>query len=219
MTDLPAIDILPSAPEFAEGMERLFIDVFDPGTTAETCEQCMIAAHFRHHLTLFPEGQFVAFEQATRRVVGLAVALRTSYNAAEPYSKSWWQSCGEGWLTTHQPDGEWLLGVESVVDAAYRGHGIGGRLMEQRRALVRRLNLRGIVAGSMPRDYHLVEMPIEDYVQAVVSGRLFDTNLSKHLRMGFRAVQIIPQYVIDAESRQYGVLIIWDNPDYREKGV
>jgi GNAT superfamily N-acetyltransferase len=106
-----------------------------------------------------------------------------------------------------------------VVDAAYRGHGIGGKLMQRRRELVQQLNLRGVVAGSMPRDFHLVDMPIEDYVQAVVDERLFDTNLSKHLRMGFRAVQIIPQYVMDDESRQYGVLIVWDNPSYREKGV
>jgi len=219
MTDLPEIDILPSAPEFAEAMERLFIDVFDPGESADTCEECIVAAHYRHHLTLFPEGQFVAVERASQRLVGLAVALRTTYDDGKPYTKSWWQSCGEGWLTTHQPDGDWLLGVESVVDAAYRGHGIGGKLMQRRRELVQQLNLRGVVAGSMPRDFHLVDMPIEDYVQAVVDERLFDTNLSKHLRMGFRAVQIIPQYVMDDESRQYGVLIVWDNPSYREKGV
>jgi GNAT superfamily N-acetyltransferase len=208
------ITIIQSSSACAEAMERLFIDVFDSGVSPQDCEQCLLAAHFRHHLDVFAEGQFVAVDSRTKQLVGFAVSMLTTYDPAHRHLQSWWQSCGEGWLHTHNPQGDWLCGVESVVEAAYRGQGIGRRLMDARKDLVRRTNLRGIIAGSMPRDYYTVEMPIEAYVQAVVAGELFDTNLSKHLKMGFRPIQIIPNYVIDAESRRYGVLIVWDNPDY-----
>lgn len=219
MSTTTPITIVQSQPIHAESMERLFIDVFDAGKTALDCEQCMVAQHYRHHIDLFPEGQFAALDATTGGLVGFAVSMLTTHDEAHPHLESWWNSTGEGWLSTHNPAGDWLYGVESVVEAAYRGQGIGGRLMDARKALARRMNLRGIIAGSMPRDFYRVEIPIEAYVQAVADGALFDTNLSKHLKMGFRVVHIIPNYVIDAESRRYGVLITWDNPDYQSKGT
>jgi GNAT superfamily N-acetyltransferase len=210
--DYASIQIVPALPAHAPAMERLFIDTFDPGSTPKTCEQCMVEAHFRHHQTLFPAGQFVALDEET--LVGFAVSMLTTYDPVHPHLASWWESSGEGWLTPHNPTGDWLYAVESVVAATHRGHGIGSRLMAARMALVRQHNLHGIIAGSMPRDYYRVDMPIESYVQAVVAGEIFDTNLSRQIKMGFTPVQIIPNYVIDMESRRYGVLIVWNNPHY-----
>jgi GNAT superfamily N-acetyltransferase len=197
-------------------MELLFRETFDPGSTHDTCEQCLLAEHFLHHLRLFPEGQFVAVDTRTNQVVGEAVSMLTTFDPAHPHLEGWWASIGEGWLTPHKPQGDWLYGVESVVHPDYRGQGLGGRMMSRRQELVKRRNLRGILAGSMPRDFHLTpeDMSIDAYIQAVVEGKMFDTNLSKHLRMGFRPLHPIPDYVIDLESRRYGVLIVWDNPDY-----
>lgn len=215
MNRTPIIDIRFSRDEDAQAMEDLFIATFDPGVAPDDCEQCMLAAQFRHHRGVFPAGQFVAVDVERGELVGFAVTMRTSYDSAHPHLDSWWTSSGEGWLTTHQPHGEWLYGVESVVRSEYRRLGIGTRLMDARKRLAEQENLRGIIAGSMPRDFFNVEMSIEAYVEAVVAGQHYDTNLSKQLRMGFAAVQIIPEYVIDAESRRYGVLIRWDNPSYR----
>lgn len=216
MAQPPTVEIRLSHDDDAQAMQELFIATFDAGSTPEDCEQCMVAKQFRRHRLLFPEGQFVAVDVESGLLVGFAVTMRTSYDPVHPHLDSWWVSSGEGWLTTHQPEGEWLYGIESVVRSEYRRLGVGTRLMDARKALAREYNLRGIVAGSMPRDYHTVDMPIEAYVEAVIAGRLYDTNLSKQLRMGFQCVQIIPDYVIDAESRRYGVLIRWDNPEYKK---
>jgi GNAT superfamily N-acetyltransferase len=201
---------------YALQMEELFRETFDPGTTRETCEQCLHADHYLRHMALFPEGQHVAVEASTDRVVGLTSSMRVPFDPGAPHLESWWKGIGEGWLSTHDPAGEWLYGVETIVHDEYRGRGIGRKLMEVRRDLIRRANLRGMIAGSIPIDYdaHADQMPIETYVEAVAAGRLFDTNLSKQLHMGFRPVQIIPDYVIDWAPRRYGVLICWDNPDY-----
>ncbi len=78
--------------------------------------------------------------------------------------------------------------------------------------------MRGMVAGSAIMDYHKVadHVSAEQYVQEVVAGKRFDTNLSKQLKMGFRALALIPNYVADDwRTLGWGVTIVWDNPDYR----
>lgn len=109
-----------------------------------------------------------------------------------------------------------MYGVESAVHPDYQGHGIGGKLMRARFDTLRRLNLRGLIAGSMIMDYHQVAHDItpEDYVREVVAGRRFDNNLSKQLRMGFQARNLIPNYCDDPRSLNWGVAIVWENPDY-----
>jgi len=102
------------------------------------------------------------------------------------------------------------------VHPAYRSRGVGGQLIEARYDLVRALNLRGLVAGSLIIDYHKVadQIPVEKYVEDVVAGRRFDTNLSKQLRKGFKVHGLIPNYSKTATSRNWGVEIVWENPDY-----
>jgi hypothetical protein len=109
--------------------------------------------------------------------------------------------------------------VDSVVIPAYRSRGVGGKLIEARYDIVRALNLRGMAAGSLIIDYHKVadHIPVEQYVQDVVDGKRFDTNLSKQIRKGFKAHGLIPNYSIDELSRGWGVEIVWENPDYTEQ--
>ena len=73
-----------------------------------------------------------------------------------------------------------------------------------------------MAAGSLIIDYHKVadHIPVEKYVEDVVAGRRFDTNLSKQIRKGFKVHGLIPNYSIDELSRGWGVEIVWDNPEY-----
>jgi predicted GNAT family acetyltransferase len=110
-----------------------------------------------------------------------------------------------------------MYGVDSFVHPAYRGKGIGGKLMEARFDVARRLNLCGMVAGSLIRDYHKVadQLPVEQYVREVIEGKRFDTNLSKQLRKGFKVHNLIPNFSDSWRSQGWGVAIVWENPDYR----
>ncbi len=196
--------------------ETLFRLIFDPLAPREDCDECLLTEHFQAHIERFPEGQFVAIDNQNGTLVGASTTLRKTFDLAHPHLDKWWHSIGEGWLTTHQPQGDWLYGVESFVQADYRGRGIGRDLMNARKALARRLNLRGIFAGSMPIGFHQTpeSTPIEAYLKAVVAGERWDDNLSKQLRMGFRPYHAIPNYVTDREPRGYGVVIVWENPDF-----
>lgn len=186
----------------------------------EPGDESFTADHFRRHQELFPEGQFIAVDQTTDRVVGFTVSMRMHFDPARPLLDYWWASIGDGWLTTHNPDGDWMYGVESCVLPAYRGKGVGSRLMDARFATLRHLNLRGMVAGGAIIDYGAVadHMTVEDYVQAVIAGQRFDTNLTKQLHKGFQPRGLIPNYCDDETSRGCAVLIVWDNPDYWPAG-
>lgn len=110
-----------------------------------------------------------------------------------------------------------MYGVESVVHPRCQGNGVGSRLMDARFATLRRLNLRGMIAGGLIMDYHKVAhiMTAEEYVGEVIAGRLNDNNLSKQLHKGFKFHNLIPDYCEDPRSLNYGAAIVWNNPDYR----
>lgn len=107
--------------------------------------------------------------------------------------------------------------MDTVVRADYRSQGVGGKLIDVRYQMIRRMNLRGLVAGSLINDYAAVahEITAEAYVQEVIAGTRFDSNLSKQLRKGFVVHGLIPNYSDNAASRNWGVEIVWRNPDYR----
>jgi ribosomal protein S18 acetylase RimI-like enzyme len=109
-----------------------------------------------------------------------------------------------------------MYGVESAVHPDYRGYGIGRRLMDARKRVLRQLNLRGMLCGSAIIDYHSVAdtMSAQQYMDEVIAKQRFDTNLSKQLKMGFTATHLIPGYLPDADCCGWGVEIVWHNPDY-----
>ena len=174
------------------------------------------ADHFRQHLATFPEGQFVAVDTRTDTVVGLTVSMRMNHDPLHPLLTAWWQLIGDGTLATHVPDGVWMYGVESAVHPDYRGYGVGKQLTQARTRVMKQLNLRGMLAGSAIIDYHKVadSVAVEDYLADVIAGRRFDTNLSKQIKMGFKPLHIIPNYLDDWDCCGYGVEMVIPNPDY-----
>lgn len=111
-----------------------------------------------------------------------------------------------------------MYGVETFVHPEYQSRGVGSQLMNARFDLLRRLNLRGIVAGSLFIGYGAVADAVtpEQYVQDVIDARRFDPNLSKQLKKGFKVRNLIPHYTEEPRTRDYAAAIVWLNPDYRQ---
>jgi hypothetical protein len=109
-----------------------------------------------------------------------------------------------------------MYGVESFVHPEYQGNGVGAKLMQARFDVARKLNLRGLVAGSLIIGYGDVadQMSVDEYVKQVAAGTRFDPNLSKQLRKGFKVRNLIPEYTYEPRTLNYAVAILWDNPDY-----
>jgi ribosomal protein S18 acetylase RimI-like enzyme len=161
----------------------------------------------------FPEGQLVAVDEATGRVVGMAASLIVSWDDYG-HMDSYQDFTGGGYFTNHDPSGRTLYGAEVMVDPAFRRRRVGSKLYAARRALVERLGLLRIRAGARLPGYHrhADRMSAEEYVTRVVRGELTDPTLSFQLRHGFEVIDIVSDYFLrDPKSRGYAALIEWIN--------
>ncbi|NII09246.1 bifunctional GNAT family N-acetyltransferase/carbon-nitrogen hydrolase family protein [Oleiagrimonas sp. C23AA] len=165
----------------------------------------------------FAQGQFVAEYEG--RIVGYCATFRIDESAAlSPHT--WTQITGGGFGSRHDPQGDWLYGMEVVVDPAYRGMRIGQRLYSARKRLCTELKLRGIVfGGRLPglAKRRAKYKNAQDYVQAVVEGKLRDQTLSFQLRNGFEVIGLLPEYVpSDHESLGFATHLVWRNPSLHD---
>ncbi len=167
------------------------------------------------HLRVFPEGQFVAVEKGTERVVGMAASLIVLWDDYD-MTGSWRDFTEHGTFRNHNPEGRTLYGAEIMVRPSEQGRGIGKKLYAARRALVQKLGLLRMRAGARICGYHRYaeRMTAEQYVQQVMSGKLNDPTLSFQLKQGFTPLAVAPDYLHhDPESLGFAAVIEWLNPE------
>ncbi|GIW50830.1 MAG: hypothetical protein KatS3mg081_0185 [Gemmatimonadales bacterium] len=167
------------------------------------------------HLRVFPEGQFVAIHRHTGEVVGMAASLIVLWDEYD-MEASWRDFTDAGMFTNHNPKGRTLYGAEVMVHPDFQGLGIGTRLYQARRELVRRLGLLRIRAGARLRGYHRYadRLSPAEYVRALVRGELADPTLTFQLRRGFQVLAVVKGYLrYDPESLGNAAVIEWINPD------
>ncbi|GEM48242.1 GNAT family N-acetyltransferase [Deinococcus cellulosilyticus] len=175
--------------------------------------ELMRAEHYLSHQKVFPEGQHAVLDEETGQVAASSSDLRMNVDF-EHFEHRYMDAVDNNYLTNHNPAGEWLYGADIAVHPEYRGHGLSTLLYNARHDLIRRLGLKGHVAGAMPKGYHLhPDLSIEEYVQKVVAGELRDPVLSVQLKRGYQVHGIIPDYLEDPSCGHYGVFIVWHNPE------
>jgi len=166
------------------------------------------------HLGVFPEGQFVAVEAPSDRVVGMAGSLIVLWDDYD-MRMTWRDFTGAGMFTNHDSEcGRTLYGAEVMVDPFMQRRGIGKKLYAARRNLVERLGLLRIRAGARLRGYHryAARMNAEEYVIRVANRKLRDATLSFQLREGFHVMGVVSGYLAhDPESLGHAAIIEWIN--------
>lgn len=197
--------IASARPEHANQLEELQRVVFP--TLAD--EQRFKAAHYRKHLELFPEGQFVGLDGV--RVVAATATIRLSFDFGGR-AHTFDDILQGGWLTSHEPGGDWLYGADLGVHPAYRRRGLARALYAARQELVWVLGLKGQVTAGMMSGYGAVkhQMSAEAYYQGLVSGRIKDPTLSVQQRVGFEFRGLLHDYLHDPVCDNYSVLIVLD---------
>ncbi len=167
------------------------------------------------HLAVFPEGQLVAEESTSGRLLGLASSLIVRWDDYD-FHAEWREWTDHGTFANHDAaNGRTLYGAEVMVDPAVQRRGIGKRLYAARRELAAELGLRRIRAGARLRGYHrwADRLSPEGYVQAVVRGELQDPTLTFQLREGFDVLAVVQAYLRnDPESLGHAAIIEWLNP-------
>jgi 4-aminobutyrate aminotransferase/(S)-3-amino-2-methylpropionate transaminase len=194
--------VMQTRPEHAPQLEQLQRVCFPTLDDAERFK----AAHYRKHVELFPDGQFVALDGD--RVVGATTTLRLDFDFKH-LDHTFADIIQGGWLTSHQPEGAWLYGADVGVAPAYRGRGLARALYAARQEVVWRLGLKGQVTAGMIRGYGDVKdrMSAQQYYQEVVAGRIKDPTLSMQLGIGFEPRALLANYLNDPVCDNYSVLI------------
>jgi 4-aminobutyrate aminotransferase/(S)-3-amino-2-methylpropionate transaminase len=195
--------VMHTRPEHASALEALQRICFPTLDDAERFK----APHYLKHLELFPDGQFVVLDGD--RVVGATTTLRLHFDF-DHVTHTFADIIQGGWLTSHEPDGDWLYGADVGVDPAYRGRGLATALYAARQETVWRLRLKGQVTAGMIRDYGAVKdrMSAPDYYQGVVDGRIKDSTLSMQLGVGFEPRALLANYLNDPVCDNYSVLLV-----------
>ncbi|MCL4250655.1 MAG: GNAT family N-acetyltransferase [Anaerolineae bacterium] len=172
------------------------------------------AEDYRSHIRIFPEGQFTALlhTEGEDKLVAATTTMRADFGELPAHFMDF---IGHNTLSTHDPKGAWLYGIDMSVHPAFRGLGLSRRFYEARAALVKRLGLRGeFVAGLLP-GYERVRtnMSVEDYVAHVVVGKMTDPTLTPQLKSGFQVDRLLYGYVVDPRSDDVCTLLVRENPD------
>lgn len=184
-----------------------------------TDDELFTVAKYRKHLEIFPEGQFTAImDDGT--VVGATSTFRTTFDF-DHIQHTFLDAIADGWLTKHDPNGDWLYGADVSVHPEYRRRGIGSKLYNARKALVKRLNLRGEIAGGMLPGYakHKDEISVEAYIEGVVKGEIIGPTLTMQLKNGFMPRGVLYDHITDPRSDNHASLLVRENPDYKPANV
>lgn len=197
--------IASTRPEHATGLAALQEVCFP--TLAP--EQRFTAAHYRKHVELFSEGQFVALDGG--QVVGGTTTCRLAFDF-DHVGHTFDDVIQGGWLTSHDPHGDWLYGADISVHPDHRGRGLARALYAARQDTVRRLGLKGQVTAGMMRGYGAVKdrMSAEEYYRGLQDGTINDPTLSAQRKIGFELRRLLPKYLHDPVCDDYAVLIVLD---------
>ncbi len=167
------------------------------------------------HLEVFPEGQLVAVDEKTEKIVGMSASLIVLWDDYE-IRETWEDFTDKGLFTNHDPEnGRTLYGAEVMVSAHERRKGIGKKIYKARRKIVEDLELLRIRAGARLINYHKYadRFSAAEYVAQILKGEIDDPTLTFQLRQGFRVIAVVSGYLEnDRESLGKAAIIEWLNP-------
>lgn len=181
-----------------------FGEPFDP-------ELLWSAEHLNLHLSIFPEGQFVA--TAEGKIIGSASSSLIADSHWQAHL-SWEETLGGHYFETFDSRGSTLYGADISVHPEYRGIGVARMLYGARFALVRSRKLvRFGTACRMPgyRDWSAANgfACADSYLSEVVQGFAVDRTLTPLLKLGLEPLGVIEEYMEDAESGNAAALLEW----------
>jgi ribosomal protein S18 acetylase RimI-like enzyme len=166
-----------------------------------------------NHVELFQEGALCV--EVNGELAGSVTGLKIHFNEDTPQVQhTWSEVTADGYLTTHQPDGNTLYIADLCVRPRYRKLGLGKELVQSLYHVVVEQRLERLLgAGRMP-GYHTqaARISAEAYLDEVTAGSLSDPVITFLLRCGRTPLSVVEGYLEDEESCNYAALMEWRNP-------
>ncbi len=189
-------------PEHTAQLEELQRIVFP--TLVE--DELILEKHYLNHLKIFPEGQLVITDKD--RVIGMTSTMRSRFDMGN-YQHTFKETFAGGWMTNHEPDGDWLYGLDIGIHPDYRGLGLARLLYRARHTIARQLGLKGQITVGMMSGYGALGEALtgEQYYLELIAGKRTDPTLSPQMKIGFVPIALVPGYLNDPVCGNFGVLI------------
>lgn len=168
-------------------------------------------------INLFPDGQVVV--KVNDQIAGCALSIIVDAKMAQK-RHTYKQITGNYKFTTHKPDGNILYGIDLFIKPEFRGLRLGRRLYDYRKELCERMNLEGVAFGGRIPNYYKYSKDLtpRQYIDKVKKKEIDDPVLNFQISNDFHPSKILKGYLAgDVESKDYAVLLEWDNIYYEEE--
>lgn len=164
-----------------------------------------------NHISLFPEGSLCV--EIEGEIAGSMTGLIVDFDPNPP-KHTWEEITDNGYIRNHNPKGNILYVVDICIRPKFRKLDLGKWLMQSMYEVVVFKGLDGLLGGGRMPGYarKAREMTAEQYLDAVVNGKLKDPVLSFLLRCGRTPLGVVENYIEDEESCHYAALMEWKNP-------
>jgi predicted amidohydrolase/ribosomal protein S18 acetylase RimI-like enzyme len=172
---------------------------------------------FNRLIDTFPDGQICIEDHGTPVAVAFSLVIDFSLFGE---NHSYAQITANSRYTTHDQEGDYLYGIEVIVDPEYQGLRLGRRLYDARKELAENLNLKGILLGGRIPGYHeySAKMSPQEYIIKVKNHELHDRVLTFQMSNDFHVRNLLDDYwPEDHHSRGNAVLLEWINIFYQKK--
>ncbi|WP_408007004.1 GNAT family N-acetyltransferase [Pseudalkalibacillus sp. A8] len=162
-----------------------------------------------NHVHIFPDGAICAEVEGE-----LAGSITTLIADNHGEDHTWEEVTDNGSIGTHDPNGNVLYVVDISVRHKYRKTGMGKLLMQSLYHLVVHLQLEAVLGGSRMPGYEKVknQMSPQKYFEGIITGEHNDPVVSFLMKAGRSPIKLLPNYLDDPESDDFGVLMEWKNP-------
>jgi predicted amidohydrolase/GNAT superfamily N-acetyltransferase len=174
--------------------------------------------HIRSLIDKFPEGQVVV--KVDGNIAGCALSIVVEYDKFRD-KHSYKDITGNYSFNTHSADGDVLYGIDVFIKPEFRGLRLGRRLYDYRKDLCERMNLKGIAFGGRIPNYHkyMDELTPKEYINKVRQKEIHDPVLNFQISNDFHPAKILKGYLEgDQASKEFAVLLEWDNIYYEKPG-
>jgi GNAT superfamily N-acetyltransferase len=170
-------------------------------------DEIMLESHFKQYVDIFPEGQFVILNEG--RVVASTSTMRCDFDFEHP-NHTFLEFTGNLTLSTHNPIGEWLYGLDVMVSPDFRKKGLARAFYQARQKYVQSEKMKGQITTGMLNGYypHRDKMSPEVYFDLLKEDKIYDPTVSTQVKIGWELVGLIPDYLDDPQCGNYGVLMV-----------
>lgn len=165
---------------------------------------------------IFPQGQLAVF--VDDQLAGCALSIIVNYDHFGD-DHTYKQITGNYTFNTHTPKGDVLYGIDVFIKPEFRGLRLGRRMYDARKQLCEELGLKAIIFGGRIPKYHQHsdKLSPKEYIQKVKFKEIHDPTLSFQLSNDFHVKKVLNNYIPgDKESKDYAVLLQWDNIYYEK---